>query len=123
MDIRPIKTEADYEWALKEIARYFDREPEPGTKDADRFDVLADLIAAYEDRQYPLPQADPVAVIRHVMAEHGGQAGLAALLGSRSRASEVLNRKRPLSLDMIRVLQREWDIPAELLIAPYELAA
>lgn len=123
MDIRPIKTEVDYEWALKEIARYFDREPEPGTADADRFDVLADLIAAYEDRQYPLPHVDPVAVIRHVMEAHGGQAGLAALLGSRSRASEVLNRKRPLSLDMIRVLQKEWNIPAGLLVAPYELAA
>lgn len=123
MDIRPIRTEADYDWALREIARYFGTAPAPGSADADRFDILADLIAAYEDRQHPLSQADPVAIIRHVMDEHGGQSAFAALVGSRSRASEVLNRKRPLTLDMIRVLQREWDIPAELLIAPYEIAA
>lgn len=123
MDIRPIKTEADYDWALQEIARYFEAEPEPGTPEADRFDVLSDLIAAYEERQYPLPQPDPVAVIRHVMEQRGGQAGLATLLGSRSRASEVLNRKRPLTLEMIRLLQKEWQIPAELLVAPYQLVA
>lgn len=123
MDIRPIRTEADYDWALNEIAGYFARAPAPGSADADRFDILADLIAAYEDRHHPLPKADPVAVIRHVMEEHGGQSAFAALIGSRSRASEVLNRKRPLTLDMIRALQRAWDIPAELLVAPYELAA
>ncbi len=64
-----------------------------------------------------------MAVIRHVMADHRGQAGLATLFGSRSRASEALNRKRPLSLEMICLLHREWNIPAALLIAPYDLAA
>ena len=60
MDIRPIRTEADYDWALVEIARYFDNEPLPGTPDADRFDVLADLITAYEARTWPVEAPDPV---------------------------------------------------------------
>jgi len=58
MDTRPIQTEADYEWALEEIERYFKDEPHPGTEDAARFDALAQLIAAYEDRHYPIPQEE-----------------------------------------------------------------
>lgn len=124
MDIRPIKTEADYDWALKEIERYFDSEPEPGTDDADRFDILAALVERYEEAHYSIPKADPIELIRYVMETRGAtQKDLAALLGSRSRASEVLNRKRSLSIEMIRTLSKEWSIPAEALIEPYELAA
>ncbi|MDR6955983.1 HTH-type transcriptional regulator/antitoxin HigA [Ancylobacter sp. 3268] len=124
MDIRPIKTEADYDWALKEIERYFDSEPEPGSDDADRFDILAALVERYEEAHYPIPKADPIELIRYVMETRGAtQKDLAALLGSRSRASEVLNRKRSLSIEMIRTLSKEWSIPAEALIEPYELAA
>jgi HTH-type transcriptional regulator/antitoxin HigA len=104
-DIRPIRTEADYEWALAEIARYFDDQPEPGSPEADRFDVLATLIEAYENRHYPISTPDPVAAIAGHMEMRGlDQSDLAKVLGSRSRASEVLNRKRHLTLDMVHRL-------------------
>jgi HTH-type transcriptional regulator/antitoxin HigA len=87
MNVRPIKTEADYDWALKEIARYFDVQPKPGTAEGDRFDVLATLIEAYEEKRWPIDPPDPVDAIRFRMEQAGfGQADLATLLGSRSRA-------------------------------------
>lgn len=124
MDIRPLRTEADYDWALAEIEPYFAREPEAGSPEADRFDVLADLIAVYETRHWSIPQSDPVEAIQYRM-ELGGfrSRDLARLLGSKSRASEVLNRKRPITLEMVATLNREWGIPAELLIQPYRLDA
>jgi HTH-type transcriptional regulator/antitoxin HigA len=122
MDIRPIRTEADYEAAIKEIEPYFDREPEPGSPEADRFDVLAALIEAYERKHWPINPPDPVEAIRYCMEQRGyTQADLAALLGSRSRASEILKRKRPLTLEMVRKLHREWGIPAESLLQVYDL--
>jgi len=124
MDIRPIRTEADHEWALVEIAPYFENQPAPGTLAADRFDVLADLIAAYEDRRHPLPELEPVDLLRAHMETTGrSQSDLAALLGSRSRASEVLNRRRALTVEMIHRLSRDWHIPADCLVRPYRLAA
>jgi HTH-type transcriptional regulator/antitoxin HigA len=124
MDIRPIRTAADYEWALAEISPYFDNQPEPGTPEADRFDVLADLIEAYEDRYHPIPEVDPVELLRAHMETTGrSQADLAVLFGSRSRASEVLNRKRALTVDMIHRLSSEWHIPADCLVKPYHLIA
>ncbi len=122
MDIRPIRTEEDYEAALKEIEPYFDQEPEPGSPEADRFDVLATLIEAYEREHWPIEPPDPVEAIRYCMEQRGyTQADLAALLGSRSRASEILKRRRPLTLEMIRKLHCKWDIPAESLLRPYDL--
>ena len=117
MDVRPIRTDGDYEWALKEIEPYFDVEPELNTPAADRFDVLATLIEAYEARHHPIPPAAPVDVIRFVMEQRRlGQSDLAKLLGSRSRASEILSGSRPLTLDMIDRLNQSWGIPADLLI-------
>lgn len=124
MDIRPIRTEADYVWALAEITRYFDNQPAPGTPEGDRFDVLADLVEAYENRHYPIEAPDPIEAVRFVMQQSGRtQSDLAALLGSRSRASETHNRKRPLTLEMIQKISREWHIPADILVAPYRLDA
>lgn len=123
-NIRPIKTPEDHAWALAEITRYFDAQPVPGTPDGDRFDVLSDLIAAYEDRCFPMPALSPVDMIKAHMATTGRtQADLATLLGSRPRASEVLNRKRALTVDMIHRLCSEWHIPAECLVKPYHLLA
>jgi HTH-type transcriptional regulator / antitoxin HigA len=122
MDIRPIRTEADYDQALKEIALYFEREPEPGSPDADRFDVLAALVKTYEDEHWPIEAPSPIAAIKYVMEFRGySQADLAKVLGSRSRASEILSRKRHLTLDMVWALNRKWGIPAESLIRPYRL--
>ncbi len=122
MDVRPIKTEADYDWALAEIEDYFDREPEPGSPEGRRFDVLASLIEHYESRVWPIGLPDPIEAIRFRM-EQGGftQADLARVLGSRPRASEVLNRRRPLTKEQAFKLHRAWHIPAEVLIQPYTL--
>lgn len=122
MEIHPIRTEADHKAALAEIERLF--AAEPGSPEADKLDILATLVERYEDSRWPIPQGDPVEIIRFMMEQRGeGQSGLARLFGSASRASEVLNRKRALTMEMVWKLNREWHIPAELLIAPYELAA
>lgn len=124
VDVRPLRTEADYDWALTEIEPYFRNEPALGSPDADRFDVLAELIEAYEAKHWPIASADPIEAIRHRMqlADYS-QKDLANLLGSRSRASEILARKRPLTVAMIYKLATEWSIPADALIAPYHTDA
>lgn len=117
MDIRPVKDEASYDWALQEIERYFVHPPEPGTPQADRFDVLAALLSAYEAEMHPVPEVSPVEVIRFVMEQNGyTQSELATVLGSRSRASEVLRGRRGLSVEMIAALSRAWSIPAGALL-------
>ena len=123
MNIRPIRNERDYDWALAEITRYFNRPPKRGTPQADRFDVLAELIEAYEAKHWAIGAADPVDAIIYSMDINGRTQGdLAALFGSKSRASEILGRKRPLTLGMIQKLNRDWGLPAELLIAPGRFA-
>lgn len=118
MEIRPIRTEADYDAALREIDQYFEHEPEPGSAEADRFDVLAALIGAYEQEHWRIDPPDAVNAIREVMAlKHYSQSDLAVLLGSRSRASEILNRRRSLTIEQARKLHREWRIPADSLLA------
>lgn len=121
-NIRPIRSEADYDWALAEISHYFENEPKRGTPEADRFDVLAALIGAYEDEVWPIEAPNPVETIKAFMIEtKRSQADLAKLLDSKSRASEVLNYKRALSIQMVHRLSSEWHIPAETLIKPYHL--
>jgi HTH-type transcriptional regulator/antitoxin HigA len=118
MEIRPIRTEADYDAALKEIECFFDREPEPGSPEADRFDVLAALIGAYEQKHWAIEPPDAVDAIREVMSlKNYTQSDLAKILGSRSRASEILNRRRGLTMEQARTLHRRWNIPAASLIA------
>jgi HTH-type transcriptional regulator/antitoxin HigA len=126
-NIRPIKTEADYDWAIAEITKYFESEPEVGTPDGDCFDVLATLIEAYEDEHYPIEAPDPVEAIRsHMELFNLSRKALAEVIGSSPRATEVLNRKRALTLDMVfklnKELNKEWNIPAEVLVQPYHLA-
>jgi len=121
--IRPLRDEADYEAALAEFETYFDREPEPGSPQGDRFELLGMVIAKYEDEHHPITGSDPVEVIKLVMEGRGyGQSDLAKLLGSRSRASEVLNRRRDLTLDQIRRLHAEWGVPADALIGGAQAA-
>jgi HTH-type transcriptional regulator/antitoxin HigA len=119
MDIRPLRNEADYSWALKEIEPYFAEEPKKGSAEADRFDVLAALIEAYEDKHWPVEAPDPIDAIRYRMQISGfDQADLGRLLGSRSRASEIMRRQRPLTMTQAYKLHREWNIPAEALLKP-----
>ena len=117
--IRPIRSEADYDEALGEIEQYFENEPKAGTPEADRFDLLALVIEDYERRRWPIEPPDTIDAIRYRM-ETGGytQADLGRLLGSRQRASDILTRKRPLTMKIAWKLHREWKIPAEALIAP-----
>lgn len=117
--IRPLRTEADYENAVDEIERHFDHEPERGTPEADRFDLLALVIEDYERKRWPIDPPDAVDAIRFGM-EAGGhsQADLGRLLGSRQRASDILSGKRSLTMQMAWKLHREWGIPAEALLRP-----
>jgi HTH-type transcriptional regulator / antitoxin HigA len=117
--IRPLRNEADYDAALAAIERHFDKPPKPGTPAADRFDLLALVIEDYERKAWPIEPPSPVDAIRYRM-ETGGytQADLGRLIGSRQRASDVLSRKRRLTMRMAWKLHREWGIPAEALIRP-----
>lgn len=118
MDIRPIRTKADHRAALKEVERLWDAEP--GTKAGDRVDVLVTLIEAYEAKHYPIPAPDPVAAIAFMMDQKGlTRRDLEPALGSRGRVSEILARKRPLTLPMVRALSALLDIPTDILVQPY----
>jgi HTH-type transcriptional regulator / antitoxin HigA len=122
MEIRPIRTEADYAAAIAEIERLWNAEP--GTDDGDKLDILATLVEKYENEHWPVDASriDPVDLLNYLVTDAGHtQAELADLLGSRSRASEVLNRKRALTVEMIHRISTEWKVPAELLITPYKL--
>jgi penicillin-binding protein 1A len=116
--IRPIRTEADHAAALAEIDSLF--AAAPGSADADRLEVLAVLVAEYERAHGTDMPAHPIEVLTLAMKAQGRtQAELAKLLGSRSRASEVLGRRRQLSAAMVEKLAQAWAIPAALLSAPY----
>jgi HTH-type transcriptional regulator / antitoxin HigA len=122
MDVKPLHNEQDYDWAIREVTRYFDSEPVPGTADGDRFEVMSTLIREYEDKHFATPHGDPVDVLDFAIESMGkSQAELASLIG-RNRASEILNRVRPLTLDMIRTISEEWNIPIEALTPQYDLA-
>ncbi|WP_276081437.1 XRE family transcriptional regulator [Methylobacterium sp. GC_Met_2] len=111
-NVRPIRTPADHRWALAKVDRYFAHKPAVGTPDGDRLEVLLTLIAA----------ADPVEILHVAITDRGrSQSALAHLLGSRARASEILNRKRALSLGQIRAISAAWNLPIALLAAPYRL--
>lgn len=123
-NIRAIRNDKDLTWALGQVAPYFEHPPQPGTDAADRFNVLSDLIEAYENRHHAIEAPQPIELIKAHMEMTGRtQADLASLLGSRSRASEILNLRRALTVEMIHRLDREWGIPAEALVEPYQLSA
>ena len=121
MDIKPIRTEADYEMALQEIEQLWDAKL--GSPEGDKLDVLATLVEAYEEKHHPVFPPDPVEAILHFMESQGlSRRDLEPSIGSRARVSEIINRKRPLTLPMIQRLQNNLGISAEILVQPYELA-
>ncbi|MBI2799527.1 MAG: transcriptional regulator [Gammaproteobacteria bacterium] len=122
MEVRPIKTKRDYAAALEAVEALWDAPK--GSKEADRLEVLTLLIQAYEARHYPIPDPDPIDFLRHIMeARELTRKDMETYLGSRARVAEVLNRVRPLTLEMIRRLAEGLNLPAEVLIRPYEVHA
>ena len=116
-ELRPIRTQADYERALAEVERLWGAKS--GTPEGDHLDVLATLIDAYETEHYPMDRPDPVEAIKFRMEQQGlSRKDLEPLIGSRTRVAEVLNRKRSLSIAMIRRLHDHLGISAEVLIRP-----
>lgn len=118
--IRPIRTKADYRAALREVETHW--EADPGTPTGDRIEVLVTLIEAYEAKHFPIPAPDPIAAIEFMMEQKGlRRRALEPAIGGRGRVSEVLTRKRPLTLPMVRELSALLDIPSAILIQPYAL--
>jgi HTH-type transcriptional regulator / antitoxin HigA len=116
-EIKPIRTEADYEAALSEVERLWGAKS--GTPKGDRLDVLATLVEVYEERRYPIDPPDPIETIKFRMEQQGlTRKNLEAMIGTRTRIAEVLSRKRALSIAMIRRLHETLGIPAEVLIRP-----
>jgi len=119
MDIRPIRTQQDYEAALALIEPFFDNEPAMGSEDGDRFEVLLTLIAAYEAKHFPISAPDPIEAIKFRMEQSGLSVNdLVPMIGAKNRVYEVLAHRRPLTLAMIRNLHAGLGIPAEVLIQP-----
>lgn len=115
MQIKPIKTEKDYRKALSELERLFDAKP--NTPDGDYAEVLAALVEKYEEMHYPIEAPDPVEALKYFMESRGlSRTDLEEYIGGSGRVSDVLNRKRGLSLNMIRRLHFELGMPAEALL-------
>ncbi|MFV1951827.1 MAG: type II toxin-antitoxin system HigA family antitoxin [Nitrospinota bacterium] len=120
MNIKPIKTKKDYYVTLNEIETLF--EAKPNTPEGDRLDVLTTLVEVYEEKHYSIPKPDPIEAIFYYLESRGlSRKDLEPCIGSSARVSEVLNRKRGLSIEMIRKLHKKLGIPAEVLIKPYKL--
>ena len=117
MEIKPIRTKSDYAWALREIERLWGARQR--TPEGDRLDVLATLVEAYEQKHFPIDPPDPIEAIRFRLEQQGlDPRALIGVIGGRSRVYEVMQRKRALSLEMIRRLHQRFGIPAEVLIRP-----
>ncbi|MFZ4058006.1 MAG: helix-turn-helix domain-containing protein [Ferruginibacter sp.] len=118
MDIKPIKSKKDYEQALERFDIIFDSKK--GTKNGDELEILGILIENYENEKFPIDLPDPVEAIKFRMEQLGyTQTDLANVIGLKSRASEILNRKRKLSLENIRQLHDKLNIPTDVLIQAY----
>lgn len=119
MDIRPIRTRRDHDVALREIGRLMEMEPRRGTPEGDRLDVLTTLVEAWEAAHDVIDFPDPIAAIEEMMDQKGLTRRDLEDVIPRGRMSEVMNRKRPLSIQMIRDLHERLEIPAEVLIQSY----
>lgn len=123
MEIRPIRNDEDHAAAVREIEKLWGAAI--GTEDGDKLEILATLVEKYEEARWPsIDASDPIDLLNYAIEELGhSQAELAELLGSRSRASELLNRKRPLTVEIIHKISEAWRIPADLLVKPIRVAA
>ena len=120
MELHPIKTELDYQNALKEIEQLFD--VEPNSAECDRLDILATLVEAYEQKHYPIEAPDAISAIFYYLEARGlSEQDLVAYIGTREQVTAILNKQQPLTLDIIRRLNQNLEIPGEILIKPYSL--
>ena len=120
MNIHPIRTKADHREAMQRIDQVWDAKPK--SPEADELEILSLLVEEYEQKHIEVPDVDPVNLLLHVMEARGlARKDMEPYIGSRARVAEVLNRVRPLSLEMIRRLASGLNLPADLLIAGYEL--
>ena len=120
MELKPIRTKTEYKAALREIEALFDASAK--TPEADKLEVLAMLVEKYEVQHYPIPAPDPIDFLNYAMEARGlTRKDLEPYIGSRGRVAEVLNRARPLTLAMVRRLSEGLKLPANVLIADYEL--
>ena len=120
MELKPIRTKKDYQAALAEVERLWEA-PAKSAK-ADRLDVLTMLIADYEGQHFPIPDPDPIEFLTHIMESRGlTRRDLEPSIGPRGRVADILNRTRPLTLEMIRRLADDFKLPPEVLIKPYKL--
>jgi HTH-type transcriptional regulator/antitoxin HigA len=118
MDIRTIKSEGDYKRALRAIEQLW--EAKPDTPESDRLELLSILVEAFEREHYPIPPPDPISAIEHCMESRGlTRKDLEPYIGSRARVSEVMAKRRPLTLSMIRRLSVGLGIPTDVLVQPY----
>jgi HTH-type transcriptional regulator / antitoxin HigA len=117
VELKPIRSEAEYENALRAVSPYFDNEPELGTPDADQFEMLLLLIESYEAKHHPIFPPDPIEAIKFRMEQAGlTPKDLEPMIGRTNRVYEILAGRRPLTLAMIRKLHKGLGIPAESLI-------
>jgi len=122
MNIKPIKSETDYRFALKRLEEIFDAPV--GTPKGDEADILGLLVDEYEKKHYPIEAPDPIEAIKIRMEElQLKQVDLIEVIGSKSRVSEILNRKRKLTIEMIRNLTKRLNLSPDLLITDYQLAS
>jgi len=118
MNIKPIKTENDYNQAMEKLETLFDAKI--GTAKGDELELLGILIDQYENEHFPIDLPDPIEAIKFRMDQMGySQSDLASIIGLKSRASEILNKKRKLTLTMIRQLHEKWNIPTDVLLQVY----
>jgi HTH-type transcriptional regulator/antitoxin HigA len=121
MLVQVIKSEEQYQAVMKRIEEIF--HSEPGSKEGDELELLVLLAEAYEEKNHPIGMPDPIEAIKFRMDQLGiDQKDMSSYLGYKGRVSEILNRKRSLTLNMIRVLSSKLSIPAEVLIQPYDLS-
>jgi HTH-type transcriptional regulator/antitoxin HigA len=118
MEIRPIKTKKDYQLALARLELIFDAKK--NSKEGDELEILGILIEKYEDEHFPIGFPDPIEAIKFRMEQLGyTQTDLAKVVGLKSRASEILNKKRKLTLEMVRQIHSSMNIPTDVLIQSY----
>ena len=122
MEIKPIKTEKDYERSLERLELIFDANP--NSKEGDEAEILSMLIDSYENKHYPIEAPDPIEAIKIRMEEMNlKQKDLVGVIGGKSRVSEILNKKKKLTVEMIRELEKFLHISASVLVNNYKLAS